>query len=346
MPELFVLCLGLLLAGIFIWAFRTLPAENWQFIASIPLARGENGWKGVNLTWFGLISATAYALAVAIFVLLMGSVGAPFFGSLLAVVALLVICAPASAIITRLVEGRRNGFTVAGTLFVGVLVAPAIFLGLDAVRDTLGFQFPVGAALAAACTAFVLGEGVGRLACISFGCCYGKPVSETKSWLRWFSSRFYFRFFGTSKKIAFAGGLEGVKVVPVQAMTATVHSLVALACMLLFFADEFGWTIALAMGTTQPWRILSETFRADFLGTGTISPYQVMAGVTTIAALWAPYLFAEASSTAVFEQGVEVLATAEVFIFLQALWLFLFVYMGRSMQTGSEMRFFVRRGSA
>ncbi|MCB2183014.1 MAG: hypothetical protein KQH63_13350 [Desulfobulbaceae bacterium] len=34
---------------------------------------------------------------------------------------------------------------------------------------------PVMAALA---TGYILGEGVGRLACISFGCCYGKPLDE------------------------------------------------------------------------------------------------------------------------------------------------------------------------
>ena len=346
MPELFVFLLGALLATCFVWAFRNLPNEKWQFIASLPLSRGVEGWRGVNLTWFGLLSASAYALAVALFMLLMGSVGVPFLGSLLAAIALLLICAPASAIITRLVEGRRNGFTVAGALFVGALVAPVIFWGMGEAHGLLGFELPLGAAIAAICTAYVLGEGIGRLACISFGCCYGKPVSETKGWLRRFSSRFHFRFYGISKKIAFASGCEGVKVVPVQGMTAVVHSVVALACILLFYTGEFGLSIAFAMATTQPWRIYSETIRADFLGGSKVSPYQIMASITTLASLGALFLLPASSATPAFAEGMRVVATAEVFVFLELMWLFLFVYMGRSMQTGSQMHFFVRPGSA
>ena len=32
--------------------------------------------------------------------------------------------------------------------------------------------------LAALAIGYILGEGLGRLACLSFGCCYGKPLDQ------------------------------------------------------------------------------------------------------------------------------------------------------------------------
>ena len=337
-----MLILGGMLTALFVWAFRRLPGEDWQFIACIPGDRRSAGWNAINFTWFGFFSASAYVLAAALFILLMGAIGVAIFTSVFAVSVLLAICAPASVLVARIVEGRRHGFTVAGALFVGLLIAPLVFSAMN----RLGSNIPIGAALAALCIAYVLGEGVGRLACISFGCCYGKPVSETRGWLRKFSSRFHFQFFGASKKIAFASGLEGVKVVPVQAMTAVLHAMVALSCLLLFFAGQFGWTITLAMATTQPWRVYSETFRADFRGHTKISAYQIMASITTLASLTAPWLVPSPDTTPDISQGFSTLGTAVALLILQLLWLFLFLFMGRSMQTGAELRFFVRSGGA
>lgn len=337
-----MLMLGGLLATLFVWAFRRLPGEDWQFIACIPGDRLSAGWQAINLTWFGFFSASGYVLASALFILLMGAVSVSIFASLVAVSVLLAICAPASAFVARIVEGRRHGFTVAGAVFVGVLIAPLVFWAMN----HLGLDLPIGAALAALCIAYVLGEGVGRLACISFGCCYGKPVSETRGWLRKFSNRFHFQFFGAAKKIAFASRLEGIKVVPVQAMTAVLHALVALACLPLFFAGHYGWTITLALATTQLWRVYSETFRADFRGHTRISAYQIMASITTLASLTAPRLIESSDVAPDIGQGFSALGTAAAVLILQLLWLFLFFFMGRSMQTGAELRFFVRPGDA
>src|SRR5690606_20826925 len=119
--------------------------------------------------------ATAYAVSTAVFLILIASVGVPLTVGLLAVVLLLLICAPASQLIAWAVEGKRYGFTIGGASFVGLFATPLVLIGLDRfLGPLLGFSLPLAPSLAAMAIAYVLGEGLGRLACISFGCCYGK----------------------------------------------------------------------------------------------------------------------------------------------------------------------------
>lgn len=79
----------------------------------------------------------------------------------------------------------------------------------------LGFETPFGPGLAALSIAYVLGEGIGRLACISFGCSYGNPVDQIRGWIWRFSLRHHSVFVGQTKEIVFASGLEGEPVAPV-----------------------------------------------------------------------------------------------------------------------------------
>ena len=52
--ETFVLILGMLLAGLVSWAFKRLPDERWQFLASVPILKDANGhWRGLNFTYYG-----------------------------------------------------------------------------------------------------------------------------------------------------------------------------------------------------------------------------------------------------------------------------------------------------
>lgn len=343
MPEVFVASLGLALAGLFCWAFKTLPGENWQFIGSIPTGRSDAGWKGVNFTWYGFFAATAYASGCALFVLLMGSVGVPLLGSASAIAVVLLVCAPASSLIVRWVEGTRYGFTVGGASFLGLWMAPLVFISIDAIAPGFGFEMPVTVALAALSIAYVLGEGIGRLACISFGCCYGKPVEETRGWVRLFARRFHFVFSGPTKKIAFAAGLDGERVVPVQAMTAVVHSVLGLTAIGLFCAARYSWVIPVAMTTSQIWRAYSETFRADYRGPGRFTAYQLMAGLVVVVTAAAPVVLpAQFEWQVSLLDGLAVLWSPEALLVLQAVWVILFVYMGRSSQTGSRLRFHVR----
>jgi len=56
--QIFVVVLALLLALIMRWGFKHLPDEKWQILASVPLRKNEtDSWTGVNLTYYGLLSA-------------------------------------------------------------------------------------------------------------------------------------------------------------------------------------------------------------------------------------------------------------------------------------------------
>ncbi len=339
----FLGCFAGALALLYSWAFRTLPGERWQFIASTPDRHAVSAGACVNFTYYGFFSATAYAVAASLFLTLMASVGVPLFVSLAAVTLVLLICAPASQLIAWVVEGKRYGFTIGGASFVGLFVAPATFGAMDRfLGPQMGFSLPLAPALAAMAIAYVLGESLGRLACISFGCCYGKPVSAARGWVRVFSERFSFVFEGKTKKIAFASNLDGIPVVPVQAMTAILYGVTALASIALFLTAHFHVVIPLALGTAQIWRAYSETFRADYRGDGDISTYQWMAAGGSIAVLAAPFLLGHSPIRPDLAAGLAALWKPEALVFVQAVWLVSFLFTGRSMQTAARVSYHVR----
>jgi hypothetical protein len=116
MPDLlFVLVLGLLLGSLLLWGFRTLPGERWQILATLPLSKNENGsWRGINITWYGLLSATAYMLASALLFVLAGSIGVPPLVTLAIVALVHTVAMPAARIMALLVEKKKHTFTIAG----------------------------------------------------------------------------------------------------------------------------------------------------------------------------------------------------------------------------------------
>ena len=74
----FVLAVGTGLATLLRWGFRVLPQEGWQILATLPVRKDHSGrWVGVNLTYYGLLTASGGLLAILAFLLLMGSIGRP-----------------------------------------------------------------------------------------------------------------------------------------------------------------------------------------------------------------------------------------------------------------------------
>ena len=270
---LFVLTLGASLALLLAWAFRTLPQERWQILATIPIRKDRFGhWVGVNFTYYGVLTASASIAATMLFLLLMASVHVPLRVALAAVGLVLACCLPAAKLVARAVEGKQHTFSVAGAAFIGVLIAPLVVLLLTRLGGADGVVLPIGPTIAAMTIAYVFGEGLGRLACISFGCCYGKPVTEAGRLARRWFDRFHFAFWGETKKIAYASGLEGIKVVPIQAMTSALYVLIGLVGVSLFLASWFRAAFVLLIVLSQVWRIYSETMRADYRGTRRVSP--------------------------------------------------------------------------
>lgn len=347
MTELFLLpALCMALAGYLYWGISRLSGERWQIVAAVPLRkRNDGGWNGVNLTWYGLLTANAYIVAVAALFMLMGAVRVPFAGTAAMAAAMLFLCVPASRLVARVVEKKAHTFTVGGAVFVGILIAPWIVLF---VNQTLGaeldFRISPAAALAAFAIAYAFGEGLGRLACISFGCCYGKSPADVVPWLRKIFAGRCIAFHGKTRKIAYAGNMEGEPVLPVQALTAIIYVCCGVGAGLLFLHAHFAGAFIVTMAVTQGWRVLSETLRADYRGSGKISAYQVMgiAGIIygSVAIFLAPATHLPQPD---ISSGVTALWHPAAIILLQALWLGIFLYTGRSTVTGAIVTFHVHR---
>jgi hypothetical protein len=343
--ELFLVMLAALFAALFAWAFRALPREHWQILAAVPQRKNETGeWQGLNLTFYGFFQATSNALGVAILFVLLGMVAVPPVAILSLILFVFLLCWPAARLVARVVEKKAHTFTIGGALFVGVLAMPWIILLLNKSLHS-GNQVPVLPALAAAAIAYAYGEGLGRLACISFGCCYGKRVTELSPRLRRWFDPLSFTFAGETKKAAYAGGLEGVRVVPVQAITSVVFITIALVGTYLFLSSRFNAALLLTMAATQLWRFLSEKLRADARGKAeTVSAYQVMALLMVLYAAAMAYAFSGTSfPSTVITDGLRALWNPAVMLFCQGIWLAVFLITGRSSVTGSTVSFFVRQ---
>jgi prolipoprotein diacylglyceryltransferase len=245
-------------------------------------------------------------------------------------------------VIARIVENKPQTLTIGGASFVGFLAALGIACILSSDSALGSYHVPAVPLLAAISAAYALGEGLGRLACISFGCCYGKPLAECHPWLRKAIGRHSFVFSGKSKKISYESGLDGKHVVPIQAITSTLYVAVALAGVLLYLKSCYSISLAFTMTVTQLWRVLSEMLRADYRGEGRLSMYQIMALIAIGCGWVAVFAFGETSlPKADLGSGIISLWDPAVLLFLQLLGLTTFLYTGRSMVTSSTMSFHV-----
>ena len=347
LDEIFILIIFIALVFIFRWAFKTLPDERWQIIGCIPYRRlSEGRWQGWNLTWYGFFNAIAVVFAVCIFLILVGSLSTPLIASLSLLALLFTICLPAAKIIAFLIEKKQNTFTVGGASFIGILAAPWIIALTNVTAGKCwGFYIPPINTLATISIAYTLGEGIGRLACISFGCCYGKPLAGCSPLINKIFQKHNFIFTGKTKKIAYAHGLDGQQVIPVQALTAVIYSLTGLAGCYLFLKGFTTISFVLTLTVTQLWRALSEFLRADYRGEGKIFGYQMMAAIACLYGLFIAYIFNETIiSTPDLSLGFASIWNPAVLIFLLTLWIVTFFYLGKSRVTASVIEIDVLRG--
>ena len=344
--SLFVLSLGLILYLFLAWGFKRLPKEKWQILACVPKEKKEGqSWQGINYTYYGFLQATAYIFAVSLLMVLLGSLAVPKIMVLTLIVFFLTLCAPLSKLIARVVEGKPFTFTVGGASFAGLILSPWLIWATNA---TLGramvFQAPLFITITVIAIAYVMGEGMGRLSCLSFGCCYGKPISQSHPLVRKIFPRFYVVFTGRTKKIAYAHNLDGQPVIPVQAMTSVIYTGAGLGGIYLFLEGFYCAAFFLVIGVSQVWRFLSEFLRADFRGEQRISGYQIMALTSLFYAAGLPFVFPPADvEPARIMVGLASLWSPDVIIFLQLLWLAIFIFTGRSRVTGADLTLYVVR---
>lgn len=342
MNELFVFFLAAACLSMIGWGCRVLPRHGWQMLATLPIKPLGNGrWQGINLTWYGLLTANAYLAALTVLIVLLGAADIPLAGVMLLATCMLLLCVPASRLVARLVEGKAHTFTVAGAVFVGIMSAPWVIV---LINFFAGYELPVLKTLAAVAIAYAFGEGLGRLACISFGCCYGKQVCQCRPALQRLFSRWNFAFHGETRKISYADNLEGRPVVPVQALTALLYVTTGIIGIELFLYGKDALAFALVLLVTQLWRVFSEFLRADYRGEGRFSAYQIMGLAAIPYALVCAWLWRTESGSAVeIMNGLTMLWQPGTLLFLQLTWVILFIYTGRSTVTGANLSFHVHR---
>lgn len=355
---LFVMLLGALLNPL-IWRLgRLLPGERWQFLASFPrrpLPAG--GWEGVNLTFYGFIIAIAGLLAVALFIVLLAALGLPPAGILLLVVVVLSGAVLASKLVARLVEKKKNTFTVAGGATVGLYLLPLLLWLLERHPPLWSFfsggsggtasgfsgsalMLPLLAALA---TAFIIGEGLGRLACLSFGCCYGKPLNGLPPVSRRFWAPWATVYHGDCKKIVYAHRLAGAATIPVQLLTALLYVNTGVLATWLYLEGMFGAAFLVAAVTAMGWRVVAEMWRADYRGEGRISAYQLSNMVNIVFCLLLFWLLPVVGVAPHLPDGLAALWRPEILLLLLAVWLLLLGYFGLSRVTGARIDFYLHR---
>ncbi len=342
MNELLISILALLLTLLLCWGFKNLPKEKWQFLATVPGRKSEDGsWAGTNFTYYGLFNAVAVVLATSIMIVMTGAVNVPVSGILVVAGAVFAATLPSAGMIARLVEKKRSAFSIGGASFVGLVVAPWAVLFS---RNVFGFEAPVMSVVASLAIAYAFGEGVGRLACVSFGCCYGKPLCECGRFLRKCFHGRHFVFTGKTKKIAFAHNLDGSPVVPIQAVTSAVYCVAGLLGLYLFANGFFRCAFLEALAVTQAWRFASEFYRIDYRGEGKISAYQKMSLCAVLYGFAAAMIFhAPDAYTVDLFHGLRQLWNPALILLLQLLGCVVFLYMGKSSVTWATLLFHVSR---
>ncbi len=340
---IFVTALASVLFGALAWGIRALPAERWQMIAAVPMAKNGNGeWQGLNLTFYGFFSATASTFGVALMIVLLvgdrhataggGSCDRDHDGDLRSRVESAGAGDRGQA--QYLYDCRRS-------IFASLILPPGMVVvqrGLWRWFDVRIYAMPV---LAAAAITYALSEAIGRMACLSFGCCYGKPVSEASPRLARMFARFPLVFHGSTKKAAYASGLADEPLIPVQTITSLVFTLSGLVGLGFFLAGHWRLAGIVPALATWSWRALSECLRADHRGNSRISVYQ---GMALIAMAYLALMLSVIPSEGPVPNlmaGLAQVTSAGVIVLLQLLWVGLFLYYGRSRVTGSVVSFHV-----
>jgi hypothetical protein len=343
MNILFTFFLGLVLFGCLGWGAHYLPGERWQFLAAVPLYKKKNGrWRSINFTFYGFFIATSQLLALILALCLLSSINVSLLGTTISIAILLFFCIPAARVMAIIVEKKRHTFTVGGASFVGIILAPWIILFTQYILGNFEptLYLPVLPILSALSISYTMGEGLGRLACLSYGCCYGKPVDQATPFMQKIFSRVNTIFHGDNKKVAYESNLCGVPLIPIQVITGVIYSVATLVGTFCYLNGYFSIALLLTITVTQLWRILSETMRADFRGFGKISAYQKMGLVGVIYIVLVVTIIPKITDiTPSIVLGLNILWNPSVILTLQALWIVFFIFFGKSSITTSTLEF-------
>lgn len=341
MNTIFLVTLGAVLVALLGWGFKHLPGERWQMLAVVPLKKaGDNSWHGANLTYYGFFVATSQLIAIGVLLVLLGSIRMPLVDIGWVVLLILLFSVPAARLVAIAVEKKRHTFTIGGASFVGILVAPWCIEAVSHFGPPATPVLNTLSVLAALSVAYTLGEGLGRLGCLSFGCCYGKALKDCSPFIQWLFQRTGLIFYGQMKKVAYEAQLEGERLIPIQALTSIVYTAGAFLGAYLFLHSFYNWALIFTISLTQLWRIFSETLRADFRGFSKISAYQKMGLFSVLyIGVITPFLQNAGGPLPDIILGFHLAWQPGVIVLSQLLWLVFFVVFGRSTITSANISF-------
>ena len=337
--------LALALGLIYYWGFKRLSHERWQILGAIPLYRRRDGtWRGLNLTYYGLINACSVTSATLLVALLLSAVGLSLPLAVAVETVLLLLLLPLAKLIAHRVEKKKHTVSIGGTACVGFIAAPALlWIAAKVASVANNTPLPVMEVISALAVGYTLGEGSGRLACISFGCCYGKPIRCLPTVLQRWLGRWTVTYYGDLKKAAYAHDLAGEKTLAVPGFTVVLYSAAAIIGVYLFLEGRSAVAYLVCVLVTQIWRFISEFLRADYRGTGRISTYQYLSLAAIVASMFYYRTLPHAPYTVELLSGLTSLWNPWCVLGAQMLWLTVFLYLGRSQVTTAIISFHVRR---
>lgn len=336
----FIILWCLLLITIFSVLFRILPGEKWQFMAALPIRKKASGrFESKNITWYGFFTATSIVYAVILMFLFATSCDINAEQISVFCATILAIAIPSAKLIAAIVEKRKGTITIGGAAFAALLFAPPAAYAINMFNERTGAS---GILLSSMAIAYIAGEGFGRLACLSFGCCYGKKITECGYTAQKIFANLYFTFNGALKKSSYDGKSNGKKLIPIQGITAIFLSSAAVTSSILFFSNHMKASFLTAICCGFGWRFLSEFLRSDHRGSSQITHYQWMSILAVIYCIAVSFLIGfDSSNYPDLSKSLPVLSDVKFILVMQFLWLFAFLYTGVSTVTKSEIQFYL-----
>ncbi|MEZ4566362.1 MAG: hypothetical protein R2860_05155 [Desulfobacterales bacterium] len=150
-------------------------------------------------------------------------------------------------------------------------------------------------------------------------------------------SHLYFVFYGKTKKIAYADGLDGTPMLPVQAITSIVLCMTGMAGIYLFLKGFLSPPLSV-WSPPQIWQVLSKFIRADYRGGGKypLSDHGRCRHCLRVCHCWLFPVTMHPGHNIL--NGLQSIWNPTMILFLQALWMATFFYTGRSRVTAAPCR--------
>lgn len=346
---IFIAFYTLFLVFLTYFGIKYFPNENYQVLFVVPVKKYKNKkWYGINITYYGLISAVSYTFATFTFLVLAKSYHISSQIIIISVVLILICCMPASKFMARIIEKKKNTFTISGAAFIGSIFSPFFFFVtsyffLSDFDTAIQTSFILLSALS---VSYILGEGVGRLACISFGCCYGKKLDEYQGIFKNFFYNFNTTFKGETKKASYEGGCENQKTIPVQGLSSIIYNVTGLIGTILFLLGNIKTSFILSVAVANLWRFFSEYLRDDHRGDiKKYSFYQYFSLISILYSLLIALLFTPDQGSIFFDirKGLSELRSYWTLAFFLSIFVISFAYTGLSKVTYSKIEINVLR---